>query len=67
MNAAAIAVQLGAALLPGLIEEIESALREGLDEEAATQRALERMRARELPDAVGAELAEKFRRAREAT
>lgn len=59
------AIALGAALLPTLIEEIAAALGEGLDEKAATERALERMRARAIPGAVSGEIAERFRAARE--
>jgi diphthamide synthase (EF-2-diphthine--ammonia ligase) len=59
------AVQLAAAVLPTLIEEIASALAEGLDERAAVARALERMRATALPAAVSGEIASHFAAARE--
>jgi hypothetical protein len=58
------AIAIGAALLPTLIEEIGAALGEGLDEKAATERALERMRARAIPASISAEIADKYRRAR---
>lgn len=58
------AIAIGAALLPTLIEEIGAALGEGLDEKAATARALERMRAKAVPDAVSDAIAEKYRQAR---
>lgn len=59
------AVALGAALLPMLIEEIAAALSEGLDEKAATERALERMRAKPVPPSLDEQIAERFRVARE--
>ncbi|AKF06093.1 hypothetical protein [Sandaracinus amylolyticus] len=61
-----IAIGLGTALLPPLIEEIKAALEEGLDEKAATERALERMRAAALPAPVSAEIAARFAAARAA-
>lgn len=64
MNAQ-LAIELGSAILPAVIQEILAALEEGLDEKAAVQRALERMHATALPEPVLDELVEKFRKARE--
>lgn len=61
-----IAIGLGAALLPPLVAEIQAALEEGLTQEQATQRALERMRAVPLPDPVSGEIARRFALARAA-
>lgn len=64
MSAAAVAVQLGAAVLPTLIEEITNLIESGVSEEEATRAALERLGARELPAPVSAIIRERYARAR---
>lgn len=52
MSALSAGVEIAGSLLAPLAREIAAALDEGLDEQAATQRALERMQATPLPPAL---------------
>lgn len=50
MTAAAVALQIAGALLGPLVQEIGEGIAEGLDEEAATRRALERLARAPIPE-----------------
>lgn len=63
MNAA---IAIGSAILPTLIAAIQEGLDNGLSEEEATRRALERMRSTTLPSPLAAETRDAFAAARAA-
>lgn len=52
MSALAIGLEIASTLLGPLVSEIAAGIESGLDEHAATEKALERMRATPLPDAL---------------